>query len=163
MDTSSGHQSDQDVNYTQTLPQRPYTPEYQDSPAASPKHLPRARSRHHRNREIQSSASDYLHNTSEHNQAVDTLESYWNGVVEEGGNNGTGFPGTVQPGTAEVPCSPTMQLPQTRGHSPPSASRQSSMKGALETRGSRSQSRVRRASIGSIKEEITGMFGLIFT
>jgi hypothetical protein len=163
MDTLSGRRSDRHVNYIQTLPQRPCTPEFQDSPATSPKHLPSARSRYHRNREIQSSASDSLHNSPEHNQAIDTLESYWHGVVEESGNNGTGFSGTVQPGTAEVPCSPTMQLPQTRGHSPPSASRHISMKGALETRGSRSESRVRRASIGSIKEDITGISGLIFT
>jgi hypothetical protein len=131
------------------------------SPAASPKQLLIFPRRHDRNRGEQPSGQATAHNTPAYNEAVESVERCLNGGLDEGGG-GTGFPGTVLPSTEPFPSSPAMQLEHAREHSPP-AGRASSRKGAIEGRGSRSASRVRRVSIGSINEEITGAFSPLST
>jgi hypothetical protein len=131
------------------------------SPAASPKQLLIFPRRHDRNRGQQPSGQAILHNTPAYNEAVETVERCLNGGLDEGGG-GTGFPGTVLASTEPFPCSPAMPLEHAREHSP-TAGRASSRKGAIEGRGSRSASRVRRVSIGSINEEITGAFSPLST
>ncbi len=125
------------------------------SPAASPKQLPNYPRRHNRNRSTEElSMPASLHNTPEHKQAIHTIEPHqYRGPDEGGGTSGTGLPGT-----ADVRSLRALQPAEAHEHSPPSASRTSSMKGSFETRKSRSQTRVRRASIDSINEDITGVF-----
>ena len=150
MDTAVDYRPAQTI-----IPSQPSISAYKVLSAASPKQLPSFPRHHHRNRGEQSSGQATWHNTPAQKQNVDAVEPYLNGSIDEGGGiSGTGYPGTVQPGTAPLPSTKVLQLEETREYSP--AGRTNSMKGALRTRGSRSQSRVRRASIGSINEDITG-------
>lgn len=150
MDTAVDHRPAQTI-----IPPQSSIPAYKVSSAASPKQLPSFPRRHDRNRGEQSSGQATLHNTPVQKQNVDTVEPCLNGSVDEGGGiSGTGKPGTVQLGTAPLLSTKALQLEETCEQSP--AGRTNSMKGALRARGSRSHSRVRRASIGSVNEEVTG-------
>ncbi len=62
-----------------------------------------------------------------------------------------------QPGYLDSPAASPQLRAALRGHSPPYPSRTISTNGASSAGTSRSQSRVRRASIGSVKEEMSGM------
>lgn len=158
--------SPQSAVLTQKFPQQASIPAHRCETAASGNQLPRVFRHHDRNREAHSQPpqSATEHDTPEQQQVVNnTLEPYlYRGVEEGGGTNGTGLSGTVMGGTAQSPYARTMQPPEDRKYSSPSACGKSPMKVQHETRNSRSQSLVRRASIGSVKEEITSVFPLIF-
>ena len=136
---------------------------YKVPSAASPKQIPSLHIPHDRNYGEQSLGPATLHNTPAHKRGVDTVEGHvYPGVEEGGGTSGTGFPGTVNPSTAPLLPLQARQLDETREHGPP-AGRTNSMEGAVGTRSSRSQSREWRASIGSINEEVTGAFSVVYT
>lgn len=149
MDSPPGRQAAQELDHP------PPPPDHQDrdSPAAKPK----ARSCQLRNRVAQPTTPIFPDdNISQHREfkAVDIEGPDWyRGVGDaESEISGPGISVAVLPGTV------TQELSETRRqHSPSHASHTSSMSGTVETRDSRSQSRVRRSSFGSIKEEITGM------
>jgi hypothetical protein len=146
------------------ISQQSFISAFEASHTHGPNQLPTYHRRHNsigEEQRPQTSAS--WSNTPEERKTFDTAEPYLYRKFEGGGGtNGTGFPGTVLPGTATLPCSRAMQPEDTRGHSPP-ASQTSFMKTAFEAGSSRSPSHMRRASIGSIKEETTGVFPHINT
>jgi hypothetical protein len=136
-------------------PQQSSVAAYRGSPAASLKQLPSISTRHFRNRLSQPSVPAIVDNTRDYRKlggAVEIGELHRRRGVQKSRANDTGLPPAVLPGTG------TLQLPDTRGDSSCAASCTLPANGALKTGTSRSQSRVRSASIGSVKEDVAGRF-----
>lgn len=164
MDVISTHYAAQSVDDIYTLRRGSFLQEYRVSPPASPELVTTLLTTHHRNREIPLSMPASSGDSTEYSIGIDTVEGDTNHGAKRSGTsgiNGSGLPGTVFPGTADLPCSQTLQLRESCGDSSTVAHCTRSITRALEARKSRSQSRVRRASIGSVKEDITSSSLLI--